>query len=429
MVIRNRDSESGQALVLVALSMAVLMGFMALAIDVGLLFRSRRNLQIAADSAATAAALNYLYYGDVTRAKAAGAAAAGANGVTISATNDIHTPPLSGPSSGTSIGAYFEVIPQQAVGTNFMGVTTHLNTFTVMARAVAGTPTTAKACVYIGNPTASDALHIQGSTTLTASNCGIYVNSSASDAVQITGNSSTISATYFDINGGYSGHQTHPTPMSPNVGAVSDPLGTIPGPTPATDCTVTNTVTVATVTSSTSIPVTSSGTTPAYGITCFSATNVSLSSGLTLSGGTFAAGTIYVFENGVTIPTGATVTVNSGTLDLYGVGSSAGTLNQASNSLLNITAPTKGPYNALAIMQPAGNTTQLQVQFGSNNETLDGMIYAPGAEVFLQDNGGGVTASGVVADTMFIKSSSLTIPSYSAAHPTTTPLRKVTMVE
>jgi hypothetical protein len=429
MVIRNRDSESGQALVLVALSMAILMGFMALAIDVGLLFRSRRNLQIAADAAATATALNYIYYGNVTTAKAAGVAAAAANGVTISA-SDIHSPPLSGPSQTTSIGAYFEVIPQQAVGTNFMGVTTHSRTFTVMARAVAGTPTAAKACVYIGNPTASDALHIQGSTTLTASNCGIYVNSSASDAVKITGNSSTISSTYFDINGGYSGHQTNPTPMTPNAGAVSDPLGTIPGPTPATDCTVTNTVTVANVTTSTSIPVTSSGTTPAYGITCFSATNVNLSDGLTLNSGTFgAAGIIYVFENGVTIPTGATVTVNSGTLDLYGVGSSAGTLNQASNSLLNITAPTKGPYNALAIMQPAGNTTQLQVQFGSNNETLDGMIYAPGAEVFLQDNGGGVTASGVVADTMFIKSSSLTIPSYSAAHPTTTPLRKVTLVE
>jgi len=80
-------------------------------------------------------------------------------------------------------------------------------------------------------------------------------------------------------------------------------------------------------------------------------------------------------------------------------------------------------------MQPASNATTLQVQFGSGNETLDGMIYAPGAEVYLQDNGGGVTATGVIADTMYIKSSSLTIPSYSAAHPTTTPLRAVTLVE
>ena len=48
-------------------------------------------------------------------------------------------------------------------------------------------------------------------------------------------------------------------------------------------------------------------------------------------------------------------------------------------------------------MQPASNTTTpLQVQFGSNNEVLDGMIYAPGTQVYLQDNGGGVTATGVI---------------------------------
>jgi uncharacterized membrane protein len=88
---RDSDNESGQSLIFVALSMAVLMGFMALAIDVGVLFRARRNMQIAADSAATAAALNYLYYGSVPSAKAAAIAAAAANGVTIT-NNDINTP-------------------------------------------------------------------------------------------------------------------------------------------------------------------------------------------------------------------------------------------------------------------------------------------------------------------------------------------------
>ena len=42
-------------LVLVVLCMTVLLGFMALAIDVGLLFRARRNVQIAADAAAAGA--------------------------------------------------------------------------------------------------------------------------------------------------------------------------------------------------------------------------------------------------------------------------------------------------------------------------------------------------------------------------------------
>jgi Flp pilus assembly protein TadG len=409
---RDRENESGQALVLVALSMTVIMGFMALAIDVGLLFRSKRNLQIAADAAATAAAVNYLYYGNISTAKSAAVAAAAANGVSISV-SDVHSAPTYGPYTGSTPGAYFEVIPQQPVGANFMGVITHTSTTNVAARAVAGTPTASDACIYIASPTGSDVFHLQGKTTINAPGCGIYVNSSSSNAIQITGNASTVNATYFDANGPYTGRQTSPTPITPNAPAVSDPLGNISGPNPASACNAGNTVTVATV--KTTTPISSSN-----GVTCFSSSNVTLSAGITLPGGV-----VYVFENGVTI--GGTMTLgssNSGvTLDIY-----SGTFNQG-NSNLSVYAPTSGTYNGIAIMQPASNTNQLQVQFGSGNETLDGLIYAPGAQVYLQDNGGGVTATGVFADTMFIKSSSLTIPSYSAAHPTTTPLRSVTLVE
>ena len=56
-----REDQSGQVLVLAALAMTALMGFMALATDVGILFRARRNRQIAADAAAVAGALDYLY--------------------------------------------------------------------------------------------------------------------------------------------------------------------------------------------------------------------------------------------------------------------------------------------------------------------------------------------------------------------------------
>ena len=55
---RALKEERGQMLVLVALSMTVLLGFLALAIDVGLLFRAKRNLQVAADAAAVAGAMD-----------------------------------------------------------------------------------------------------------------------------------------------------------------------------------------------------------------------------------------------------------------------------------------------------------------------------------------------------------------------------------
>ena len=61
-MMRLRD-ESGQTLVLAALMGVLLLGFMALALDVGLLFNARRKVQIAADAAATAGAQAYLNYG------------------------------------------------------------------------------------------------------------------------------------------------------------------------------------------------------------------------------------------------------------------------------------------------------------------------------------------------------------------------------
>jgi Flp pilus assembly protein TadG len=40
--------ESGQTLIVIALCMTVLLGFIALAVDVGMLFQTWRNMQVAA---------------------------------------------------------------------------------------------------------------------------------------------------------------------------------------------------------------------------------------------------------------------------------------------------------------------------------------------------------------------------------------------
>ncbi|MCI0553607.1 MAG: pilus assembly protein TadG-related protein, partial [Anaerolineae bacterium] len=53
----NKNSEKGQALVLIALAAVGLFAFAALAIDGGRVFSDRRHAQNAADTAALAAAL------------------------------------------------------------------------------------------------------------------------------------------------------------------------------------------------------------------------------------------------------------------------------------------------------------------------------------------------------------------------------------
>ena len=96
---KTGNTERGQALLLVVFSMALLLGFVGFAVDVGMLFRTRQVLQTAADSAAIAGAaeINYSDY------NAAAQAAATQNGITNGvngATVTVNYPPLSGPNKG-----------------------------------------------------------------------------------------------------------------------------------------------------------------------------------------------------------------------------------------------------------------------------------------------------------------------------------------
>ena len=50
------NDDSGQTLIYVAISMIVLLGFVALAVDVGYLYAERRHMQNAADAGALEAA-------------------------------------------------------------------------------------------------------------------------------------------------------------------------------------------------------------------------------------------------------------------------------------------------------------------------------------------------------------------------------------
>jgi Flp pilus assembly protein TadG len=85
---RMKNDERGQVLVITALCIVALIGFIALSVDVGALFYAKRQMQAAADAAATAAAIEYVhsdYVNNLSTAKAA-AITAGKNAATA---NDI----------------------------------------------------------------------------------------------------------------------------------------------------------------------------------------------------------------------------------------------------------------------------------------------------------------------------------------------------
>lgn len=423
-------SESGQAMVQIVLCMTVLLGFLGLAIDVGLLYRAKQEAQTAADAAATAAALDYLYNQSASSAQTVGKAASAANGYQDGSggvTVTVNVPPASGPNTS---GNFAEAIVAKSNPLNFFQIL-GFSSATAQARAVAGMPVVGNICIWL-MAASGTGMHLQGSYSIHAPSCGVYVNSTSSNAISITGNGGTITASFIDVVGNVTpSHQTSPTPITSNTAPRKNPWGNLSGPSVPGSCNITSSATSITTANQASVSGSSSSK-----VVCFTKA-VTLNNGVSLPGAN--SGIVYVFENGVTIPTGATVSLGSGTydsstgtfsntsgavMDLY-----SGTLSQASNSILNVYSPTAGPDNGVAILQPASNTADLQVQFGSNNQVLDGYIYAPGAEVYLQDHGGGITAAGIVADSLYDKSSSITIPSYDAANLQTTPNRVITLVE
>jgi hypothetical protein len=436
-ILRN---EEGQVIPLAILGGAMFMGAVGLAIDVGLTFRAQRQAQVAADAGAIAGALE-LHYNGSTNASTNATNAAKANAIPSSSTVLVS---MTGGGSHTGAG-FVEVAVKAPTPTIFMAAMSGLlggNSFKnglVGARAVAGI-TPDLSCIYLLDPGAQGALSAKGAFTVNSPGCGVDINSNNDLAVCVTGNGNngTFNAPYIKVRapslttqGSCNGTLTSPT--FTNVGKVTDPLGGITGPVSTTSpawqgCTSTS--------SATTISANFSGS----GTVCFS-NFVQISGTVTLSGAN-----AYVFENGVEIMTGAQVT-SSGTFDIAGGtqkkngGGSCLKSNQQtglvqdSQSALNITAPAAGFSEGIALMEPSGGTEALEIQFGSNTSSstgsgvITGIIYAPTAPVYLHDNGGTASATGLVSDTLYVCSSTLNITSYNNAPNNHSPLNSVQLVE
>jgi Flp pilus assembly protein TadG len=453
-----RKDESGQIMVMLAFTLAIMIGFGALALDCGILFRTKRNLQIAADAAATAGALNYLYYGDAAKAKSAAAAAAQSNGYGSGSAGvaagdgsvaTVNVPPTSGAVTGSG---YIEAVVSTPNPTYFMRVggvlgLTGLSSVTVAARAVAGLPTYGDACIWL-MATSGTGLYMKGSATINAPNCGIYVNSTSSDAFYAQDKGNTVNAEFIDVVGGsnrtvYSGT----APLQLYAGARKNPWGNLSNPSCGT--TYSQTEIVAGSGTNTTTKLYAANINTSSGAVCFSGSNVQIDGGVMMPG--TSDGVVYEFQNGVKIAgavqfgtgscsgsgTSTTCTTTAGaTLDVAG-----GAFSQNNNSLsIYASTTSSNSYNGIALMVPETNTyynvnnsgNQLNIQWGSSSQTLDGYIYAPYSKLYVNDSGGGITASGLIAWELIFNSGnkgvSLTT-SYDAANSGTTPNRIVTLVQ
>ncbi len=452
--------ESGQVLATTLCCMTVLLGALGLAVDVGVLFHARRNMQTAADAAAMAGATE-LFYNGVTNVNAKAYAAAKANGVDNTVTGNTVTVTIA-PTLSSGGGACASCVQVQLATPNptiFMGTFANLfsnsksfSSVNVSAMAVAGAPGYSHTCMYVMDPTDPDTLDIHGAGDINAPGCDVYVNSNSPGALCVTGSAGKTNLSPGgaievvggqDSKGGCGGNPGPPTAFG--AGIQSSPYANTLDPDPSKnpqDC--------SSITDLSSSGGRLSGTItgPGYGnYACYSngACTTTKTKGVTtttcnpvtLSGATMGPGN-YVFTTGVTISGattiglgnpvtdqtqttpegGATVIVTNGTYD----SSTATTFTDWAP------ADTSNPYNGLAIYQIPTDTNSMTLQFGSGSSVFMGAVYAPTAPVTLHDQGGAVNATQMFVASIYLNGT-VNLANYSGYNTSTSPFRYITMVQ
>ncbi len=351
---RQRNGESGSILILTALSMVVLLGIAALALDVSFMYDKRNQLHAAADAGAKSAAFELQRNPSIslTDLQTFANQQVSAHGFNPTGTTSVvvHHPPTSGAFNGNS--GYVEVIVSEPTST-FFGKILGWASMTPGARAVAGTSNNL-ACVTTLAPSRTspfNSLEI-GNSTLTLNGCDVAVGG--------------------NLNGSNPNSTINGTPL-PSVGIVGSCTGT------CGDCPLpTSSRCMGNLTTGAPAP-----TDPLSGLTaptnpggCIAGVAATLSPGcytsIASSVGNLTAGVYYV-----------TGTVTASNLTGTGVMiylTGAGNITAGNNDQLHLSAPTSGPYTGIAIFQDPTDTNDFTT---GNHFTMDvsGAVYMPGADV------------------------------------------------
>jgi len=394
-------SEAGQAIVVTALAMVILMGAAGLALDMGYLRYMQRCMQTAADAAAVAATAE-LNNGDYVTAGQTDAAANhftnNVNGVTVA----VNYPPTAGPYVNQV--NFVEVIITESVPTFFMKAV-GISSETVSARAV-GHYWSGTNCIYALSPTATDAILINGSNTISAQ-CGVMDDSDASQAFLNNG-SGSFSVTGTMITGGYLNNGSGTLTPTPTTGTppLPDPLGYLAEPTVGS-CTY----------STTQIVNGSSNYTFSPGVYC---------GGITANGSgtvTFNAGT-YIIDGGSLTINGSQKVTGTG-VTFYITGSASVTVNGSNG--VTLTAPTSGTYAGILFFQDRTDSASVTIN-GSNQSAFTGSLYFPDAQLTYNGSGPATAYTILVANTIVFNGSSTINDNY-ASLTDGSPIKSATLAE
>ncbi|NQV48119.1 MAG: hypothetical protein HQ504_10095 [Rhodospirillaceae bacterium] len=371
------SDRSGVIIVLFALMLPIMIGFLGLGIEVSYWFQNRRNLQIAADSAAVGGAFELLDGGTSTTATAIATTEAGRNG--YDATTDtitVNIPPSTG--SYTTDSNAVEVIMTSQLSLMFadyfLGDSITVNTRAVATSAGSGD----EACVLALDSSASKSVNVSGTADVEMDGCHVASNSSASNAINVQG-AATLEVDCVSTVGSVSGTVTMDVcaTAEENIAAISDPFDGLSVPT-YSSCDET----------SYSPPSSSVTITPPSGI----GGTMVFCSGLSIN-----ASDTVVFDPGVYIIDGGSFRINGGatvsgtdvTFIFTGSGSDWASVSINGSGDVDFTAPdasalTADPWSGILMFQDpaATNSASNDFTFNGNSTTeLTGVIYVPNNDI------------------------------------------------
>jgi len=364
-----RDKR-GNALVMAGAALPLVLGSAGLASDTIEWALWKRQLQRAADSAATAGV--YAIVGD----EGARTNVATAVDKDLSYNNHVayaYTKTVGSPTSGTyatdprAVSVQLSVQKKLSFSGMFMNFTP-----TITASAIATVVPSGDYCVISLEDQSVTGIDATGSTNVDLG-CGMITNSVSMSAAVATG-SSSVKASPIAAVGGIpaSTHWGTGTVLQPFTLAQTDPFASV-SPSPPASCTGGN------------IQVQPSDTTT-LGPGCYS--------GMDLKGNvTLTAGTYYINAGDFTVNSGANVTCAGCTIVMTNNGTGTiGDVDLNGNATMNMTAPDSGTFKGILFYQDRRATADNDIKINGNSSSkFQGAFYFPKADLTFNGTAGMVT--------------------------------------
>ena len=352
-------NEKGNALIIGAATLPLILGSAAFAVDSIQMALMKRQLQHAADSAAMAGAyaleqsvdpedavhhdLDQNYFPILTQAESV----------------------VVGPSGGYQQTVRVQLTTAKKLP--FFSLFTH-STTTITGDATAALVQTGNFCMLSLYNGTDPGIDVNGTADVTLG-CGMAANSTGPQGVT-AGGSSTITASPIMSVGGLDGTSNNfvaPTKLQPHSQAQADPFLSVPNPTPPSPCLPGGALT--------------GGSYPT-GTYCFDSVGIQPSNAATFGDGS------QIFVNGGDVDIKGDFTALNSTLIMTGTDGQAGNFTMNSQANLTMTAPTSGTYKGLIIYRDRrAPNVGIKINGGAASQ-FSGAIYMPSTDMEFTGNSG-----------------------------------------